>query len=209
VLTAQDQVQVSVTVTFRRALLPILLAALATPAAAQFSDSYNFLKAVRDRNGAEAQKLLGKGSPTLIDTQDGNTGERGIHIVVRERDMSWLGFLIQKGARIDVKDNQGNTPLIVAARIGNVDAARLLIARGANLNAANSLGETPLIMAVQRRDPAMTRLLLTQGADPSRRDTTSGMSARDYAVRDGRSEAILRLMDEIKPLAKKGIAGPK
>jgi uncharacterized protein len=200
---------VNITVTFRRALLPILLAALATPAAAQFSDSYNFLKAVRDRNGAEAQKLLGKGSPTLIDTQDGSTGERGVHIVVRERDMSWLGFLIQKGARIDLKDNQGNTPLMVAARIGNVDAARLLIARGANLNAANSLGETPLIMAVQRRDPAMTRLLLTQGADPSRRDTTSGMSARDYAVRDGRSEAILRLMDEIKPAPEKGIAGPK
>jgi uncharacterized protein len=193
----------------RRALLPILLTAVAAPAAAQFSDSYNFLKAVRERNGAEAQKLLGKGSPTIIDTQDGNTGERGVHIVVRERDMSWLGFLIQKGARIDLKDNQGNTPLMIAARIGNVDAARLLIARGANLNSTNSLGETPLIMAVQRRDPAMTRLLLTQGADPSRRDTTSGLSARDYAVRDGRSEAILRLMDEIKPAPKKGIAGPK
>jgi uncharacterized protein len=193
----------------RRALLPILLTAVAAPAAAQFSDSYNFLKAVRERNGAEAQKLLGKGSPTIIDTQDGNTGERGVHIVVRERDMSWLGFLIQNGARIDLKDNQGNTPLMIAARIGNVDAARLLIARGANLNSTNSLGETPLIMAVQRRDPAMTRLLLTQGADPSRRDTTSGLSARDYAVRDGRSEAILRLMDEIKPAPKKGIAGPK
>lgn len=208
-LTAGDQVQVDIIVTFRRAIFPVLLALAATPAAAQFSDSYNFLKAVRDRNGAEAQKLLGKGSPTIIDTQDGNTGERAVHIVVKERDMSWLGFLIQKGARIDLKDNQGNTPLMVAARIGNVDAARLLIARGANLNAANSLGETPLIMAVQRRDSPMTRLLLTQGADPSRRDTTSGMSARDYAVRDGRSDAILRLMDEIKPAAKKGVSGPK
>lgn len=208
-LTAGDQVQVDNIVTFRRTLFPVLLALAATPAVAQFSDSYNFLKAVRDRDGAEAQKLLGKGSPTIIDTQDGNTGERAVHIVVKERDMSWLGFLIQKGARIDLKDNQGNTPLMVAARIGNVDAARLLIARGANLNASNSLGETPLIMAVQRRDSAMTRLLLTQGADPARRDTTSGMSARDYAVRDGRSDAILRLMDEIKPAAKKGVAGPK
>lgn len=195
--------------TFRRALLLFLLAALAAPAVAQFSDSYNFLKAVRERDGAKAQELLGKGGPTLVDTQDGNTGERGVHIVVKERDMSWLGFLIQKGARIEVKDNQGNTPLMVAARIGNVDAARLLIARGGNLNAANSLGETPLIMSVQRRDTAMTRLLLTQGADPAKRDITSGMSARDYAVRDGRSDAIIRLMDEIKPAAKKSVAGPK
>jgi ankyrin repeat protein len=77
------------------------------------------------------------------------------------------------------------------------------------VNAANSLGETPLIIAVQTRNVPMTRLLLTEGADPSKKDIASGMSARDYAVRDGRSEAILRLMDEIKPAPKRGIAGPK
>lgn len=195
--------------TFRTILLPFLLLAAATPAAAQFSDSYQFLKAVRDRDGAKANELLGKGSPTLVDTADFSTGERGLHIAVKERDLSWVGFLIQKGARIDLKDGQGNTPLAVAARIGNLEAARLLISRNANLNATNAAGETPLIAAVQRRDVAMVRLLLTQGADPLRRDTASGLTARDYAVRDGRSDAILKLMDEIKPVAKKPVAGPK
>lgn len=195
--------------TFRSILLPFLLLAAAAPALAQFSDSYSFLKAVRDRDGAKANELLGKGSPTLIDTADLSTGERGLHIAVKERDLSWVGFLIQKGARVDLKDGQGNTPLMVAARIGNLEAARLLISRNANMNATNAAGETPLIAAVQRRDIAMTRLLLTQGADPARRDTASGLTARDYAVRDGRSEAIIKLMDEIKPVAKKGVAGPK
>jgi ankyrin repeat protein len=196
-------------VTFRRILLPFLMVAAAAPAAAQFSDSYSFLKAVRDRDGAKANELLGKGSPTLVDTADVSTGERGLHIAVKERDLAWVGFLIQKGARIDLKDGQGNTPLMVAARIGNLEAARILISRNANLNATNSAGETPLIAAVQRRDIAMTRLLLTQGADPARRDTASGLTARDYAVRDGRSEAIIKLMDEIKPVAKKAVAGPR
>lgn len=195
--------------TFRHAFLPLALLAAATPAAAQFSDSYSFLKAVKDRDGAKANELLGKGSPTLIDTADLSTGERGLHIAVKERDLSWVGFLLQKGARIDLKDGQGNTPLMVAARIGNLDAARVLISRGANLNVTNATGETPLIAAVQRRDSAMTRLLLTQGADLSKRDTGTGLTARDYAVRDGRSEAILKLMDEIKPAAKRGVAGPK
>jgi uncharacterized protein len=183
--------------------------AVAAPAVAQFSDSYNFLKAVRERNGSKAIELLNKGGPTLIDTPDGNTGERGIHIAVKDRDLSWVGFLMQKGARIDLKDRDGNTPLMVAARIGNLDAARLLIAKGAQVNAANSLGETPLIMAAQKRDLAMTRLLLTQGADPAKRDVASGMSARDYAVRDGRSEMIVKLIDETKSVVKKGISGPK
>lgn len=195
--------------TFRRAFLALILAAVAAPAAAQFSDSYNFLKAVRDRNGAKAIELLNKGGPTLIDTPDGSTGERGIHIAVKDRDLSWIGFLMQKGARIDLKDRDGNTPLMVASRIGFIDAARLLIAKGAQVNASNNLGETPLIMAAQKRDLAMVRLLLTQGADPAKRDLASGMSARDYAVRDGRSEMIVKLIDESKPVARKGVSGPK
>ena len=192
---------------FRRALLALAL--LASPAAAQFSDSYNFLKAVRDRDGAKANELIGKGSPTLVDTPDLSTGERGLHIAVKARDLAWVGFLIQKGARVDLKDNRGDTPLMAAARIGNFEAARLLISRGANLNASNSAGETPLIAAVQRRDLPMTRLLLTQGADPARKDTGTGLTARDYAVRDGRSEAIIKLIDDTKPVVKKGISGPK
>jgi ankyrin repeat protein len=196
-------------VTFRRAFIALSLLTVAVPAVAQFSDSYNFLKAVRERNGSKAIELLNKGGPTLIDTPDGNTGERGMHIAVKDRDLSWVGFLMQKGARVDLKDRNGNTPLMIAARIGFVDAARLLIAKGAQVNVANSFGETPLIMAAQKRDLAMVRLLLTQGADPAKRDIASGMSARDYAVRDGRSEMIVKLIDETKPVAKKGISGPK
>jgi len=196
-------------VKLRSAFLSLLLVAIAAPAAAQFSDSYNFLKAVKDRDGAKATELLGKGGPNLIDTPDFSTNERAIHLVAKDADLSWLAFLIQKGARLDVKDNQGNTPLIDAVRSGFMDGVRVLIAKGAQVNASNSLGETPLIIAVQKRDVPMTRLLLTEGADPAKKDTSSGMSARDYAVRDGRSDAILRLMDEIKPAPKRGISGPK
>ncbi|MFD1610202.1 ankyrin repeat domain-containing protein [Sphingomonas tabacisoli] len=195
--------------TFRTAFIPLAIVAIAAPASAQFSSSFNFLKAVKDRDGAKAMELLGKGGPNLIDTPDYSTGQRAIHMVVKDGDLNWLGFLIQKGARVDLKDNQGNTPLMVAARVGFVEGARLLIARSAQVNASNSLGETPLIISVQNRDLAMTRLLLTEGADPAKKDTSTGMSARDYAVRDGRSEALIKLMDEIKPTPKRGIAGPK
>jgi ankyrin repeat protein len=189
--------------------LSVLAVTVAAPASAQFSVSYNFLKAVKDRDGAKANELLGKGGPNLVDTPDFSTNERAIHLVAKDGDLPWLGFLLKNGARVDVKDNQGNTPLMDAARSGFLDGARLLIAKGAQVNASNSMGETPLIIAVQRRDVPMSRLLLTEGADPAKRDNASGMSAREYAVRDGRSDAILKLMDEIKPAPKRGIAGPK
>ena len=194
---------------FRAFLSLLLLMLAAAPASAQFSDSYNFLKAVKDRDGAKATDLLGKGGPNLIDTPDYSSGERALHTVAKDRDLAWLGFLVQKGARIDLKDRDGNTPLIDAVRSGFIEGVRILIAKGAQINASNNLGETPLIVAVQKRDVAMTRLLLTEGADPAKRDTATGMSARDYAVRDGRSDALIRLMDEIKPAPKKGISGPK
>ena len=193
----------------RDVFLSLSLIAVAVPAGAQFSDSYNFLKAVKDRDGNKATELLGKGGPNLVNTPDFSTNERAIHIVAKDADLNWLAFLLQKGARVDVKDNQGNTPLMYAVRSSFLDGARLLIAKGAQVNASNASGETPLIIAVQTRNVPMTRLLLTEGADPSKKDIASGMSAREYAVRDGRSEAILGLMDEIKPAAKRGIAGPK
>lgn len=195
--------------TVRRVLLPLAVIALAAPAQAQFSDSYNFLKAVKDRDGGKAQELLNSNASTLIDTRDLTNGERALHIVTRERDRNWLAFLLAKGANPNVKDVRGTTPLQIAANIGFVEGAQLLLLRGAQIDLTNAQGETPLILAVQRRDIPMVRLLLTEGADPARRDTATGMSARDYAVRDGRSQAILRLMDEIKPAAKKVISGPK
>lgn len=193
-----------------RAFFPLAVLALAVPGQAQFSESYTFLKAVRDRDGAKAQELLGKNSAgTLVDTRDVTSGERAVHIVTRERDRNWLAFLLQKGANPNAKDDRGLAPLHIAASIGFLDGAQLLALRGAQIDITNSQGETPLILAVQRRDLAMTRFLLTEGADPKKTDSVTGMSARDYAVRDGRSDAILKLMDEIKPRVKRAVAGPK
>ncbi|ODU22294.1 MAG: hypothetical protein ABS87_02800 [Sphingomonas sp. SCN 67-18] len=181
---------------------------VSSPAAAQFSDSYNFLKAVRDRDGAKATDLLGSGGSSIIDTRDKSTGESALHIATKRRDTAWMGFLLGKGARVDIKDNDGNTPLMITAQLGFPEGADLLIGRRAAVDATNGSGETALIMAAQRRDNALVRLLLTAGANPDKADTIAGMSARDYAKRDGRSEAILKLMDEIKAKPRPKAAGP-
>ena len=185
------------------------IAVVATPAAAQFSDGYNFLKAVRDRDGAKATEMLGGGGSTIIDTRDRSTGESALHIATKRRDTAWMGFLLGKGARVDIKDNDGNTPLIITAQLGFTDGADLLIGQRAAVDATNNSGETALILATQRRDIALVRLLLTSGANPDKADTIAGMSARAYAKRDGRSDTILKLMDEIKAKPRAKTAGPR
>lgn len=176
-------------------LLP-MLCALAAPAAAQFSDSYNFLKAVRDRDGAKVTELVEVPGSVLIDTRDRETGEAALHIVARRRDPVWLNFLLAKNARPDIKDNAGNTPLMVATQIGFVDGVKLLLAAKARVNDANNSGETPLIRAVQLRNIELVRVLLAAGASRDQTDTLAGLSALDYARRDARAAAIVKILEE-------------
>ncbi len=158
---------------------------------AQFSTSYNFLKAVKDRDGTEATKFLNEPGTVIVNTKDLSTGETALHIVVARRDATWTGFLLQKGANPNVRDKSGTTPLMLATRLRFIEGARVLLQKKADVNQTNNRGETALIRAVQLRDSEMTRLLLKNGADPDRTDTLAGLSARDYATRDRRASAIL------------------
>jgi ankyrin repeat protein len=194
----------------KRLLVGLVAAALlSAPAAAQFSDSYKFLKAVRDRDGAKVQETVNQPGSTLINAKDYGTGEAALHIVVKRRDQAWLSFLLAKGARTDIRDNDGNTPLAIAAQLGFGEGVQTLLEQGAGVNVANNRGETPLILAVHNRDLATVRYLIANGANPLQADRIAGKSARDYATEDRRSATILKLLDEAKPAKPKGkIAGP-
>lgn len=192
----------------KKILVTLLAPALLWPtvASAQFSDGYNFLKAVRDRDGAKATEALNKPGSVIVDTKDVSTGESALHIVTKRRDTTWLSFLLAKGAKPDIKDAEGNTPLIIATQMGYAEGADLLLKRRATVDATNSRGETPLIVATQQRDVAMVRLLLAAGANPRKTDRAAGMSALDYATRDSRAAVILKLLQDAKPA--KAAAGP-
>lgn len=183
--------------------------AFAAPATAQFSQSYNLIDAVKDRDAAKAKEVLDKPGSTAVNTLDEQTGETALQIVTRARDLGWMAFLLQNGAQPDVRDRHGNTALMIAVQIGYDQGAELLLGQGANVNATNNRGETPLIMAVHNHDLALARTLLEVGANPRQTDTVAGMSARDYAERDPRSATILKLIDSIKvaPPSHK-VAGP-
>ncbi len=177
-------------------LLAVALTALATPAAyAQFSDGYNFLKAVKDRKGDEAEKFISEPGSVIINTREDISGETALHIVVSRRDSDWLGYLLGKGANPNIADKKGLTPLMLATQYGYADGAMLLLRYKANIDGTNRGGETALIRAVQLRNPEMVRLLVKSGANPDKKDSITGQSAREYATLDGRSNAILAIIE--------------
>ncbi|WP_336962026.1 ankyrin repeat domain-containing protein [Sphingobium aquiterrae] len=180
--------------------MPLAGVAMAPQAAhAQFSDGYNFLKAVRDADGTKAMELIQKpGGATLINARDIKTGETALHVVVARRDITWLSFMLGKGAKPDIANDAGDTPLMSAVQLRFEEGARLLMASGATVDKPNDNGETPLIRAVQLRDIAMVRLLVAQGANADKRDSIAGMSARDYAQRDARTPGLVEALSTAK-----------
>ena len=201
-------------------IVPAAFGVVAPAAYAQFSDSYNFLKAVKDRKGEEAEKFLSEPGSVIINTRDGSTGETALHIVIQRRDSTWLGYLLQKGANPNLADKKGTTPLMLATQLGYVDGIDWLVRKKAVVDQTNRSGETALILAVQLRNSEAIRALLKAGANPDKTDSRAGYSARDYAKQDGRASAIAAIIESngkadaaatTKPteLDFSGIASPK
>lgn len=169
--------------------------ALTAPVSAQIGGpSYQFIKAVKDKDLYKANTILSEPGAAIIDHRDADSGDTALHIVVKRRDLTWVNYLLAKGANPNMEDRSGNTPLVLAAAQGFTDGVTALIKAGADVNGRNRAGETPLIKAVQALNTPVVRVLIANGAKPDLADHVTGYSALDYAERDRRAGSILRLL---------------
>jgi ankyrin repeat protein len=75
-------------------------------------------------------------------------------------------LLLAAGAKVQVRTELGNTPLILAARRhGNAPTVRLLLERGAGVTERNRLGISAILAAAASGDLATVQALLDKGAD--------------------------------------------
>ncbi|MFC1870732.1 ankyrin repeat domain-containing protein [Candidatus Dependentiae bacterium] len=81
---------------------------------------------------------------------------------------------------VDSFDRQGLTPLMYAARQGNVQVVNLLIRHGAEVNRQNRRRMSPLMYASRNGHDQVVKLLLANGASRDMRDD-AGLRAYDYA----------------------------
>jgi ankyrin repeat protein len=117
---------------------------------------------------------------------------------VLARNLEMTGFLLSRGAEIDLRDGQGNAPLFycVEARTGisGLEVLKLLLQQGPTVDVKNAGGETALLHAVEggKRDEASA--LFERGADPNAADLR-GRTALS-AAKAGKDAVIVGLLSD-------------
>jgi uncharacterized protein len=87
----------------------------------------------------------------------------------------------------------GETALMFAARVGDLESAKLLVAAGANVNDADAWGVSATTLAEHSGFGELTRFLLEKGADPNK--APNGFTALHEAIMRRDEATIAALLD--------------
>lgn len=176
----------------------------------------DFFTAIKRDDANTVVSLLNRGF-------DANTlspaGEHALLLAMREPSLKVATVLINwPRSKIETRNRQDESPLMLAALKGLTDTCLQLIRKGANVNktgwtplhyaathghlavidlllenyayidAASPNGSTPLMMAASYGTPEAVKLLLQAGADPMLKNNL-GLTAIDFAHRANRSDS--------------------
>ena len=111
-------------------------------------------------------------------------------------DIRRVRELLDAGVDPNIKDDEGDSALIMATIRSKIDVIRLLLDRGADPNIGDEDGETPLMRASYRNtrdNKDIIKLLLERGADPNIQ-SLNGDTALTFALSSGNGD-IVRLLE--------------
>lgn len=95
---------------------------------------------------------------------------------------------------INIKDQRGSTPLLLATYYGNQDMTEALLAHKPDLNAQDGSGNTALMGVCFKGYPVIAKLLIDHGADVNAQNL-NGATALIYAATFAQAEIAQMLID--------------
>lgn len=158
------------------------------------SDSYIFLKAVKDKDYSKVKNFLQRG--VNVNTRNYDDGVTALYMAAAMKDRILITFLLDKNANPDlVKRSTGETPLMVSVRLKSRQIIAMLIAQNSDVNIGDRNGETALYKAVRANDRESVKALLNANADWSIADNT-GRTPLDLTLEDRRLRNMVRLLQD-------------
>ncbi len=195
------------------AMVERLLDAGANPDAALLSGETPLMTAARVGAADVARELLEAGADTAA---AGARSQTALMWAVAQRHPTVVETLLEHGAAIDARSDVwtevvkttpepwnpeyvaeipqgGYTPLLFAARVGDLPSAKLLVAAGADVNDQPPYGTSATVVAAHSGHGDVAAFLLEQGADPNGAD--AGYTALHAAILHKDAKLVRALLD--------------
>ena len=139
-----------------------------------------------------AEALINAGATINSQTVRTNTfssrGSTPLHTAASANHVEIARLLIQRGARVNVKDDSDNAPLHLAIHGGHGELAKLLIESGAYIHSRNYNGNLPIQVAASAGLPDVITQLIAAGSPVNAQDQVGDTPLHDAALQ-GQVEA--------------------
>lgn len=142
------------------------------------------LKSVRARMVALTAHLLNLGADA-----DANNGSQSvIHIALTQQQSEIVDFILGAAKKIEAKDSNGFSPLLLAAQYGTYDQVNFLLNKGASVNSLTADGRNALHLT---NNLNVAQLLISKNIDINA-ISKAGESPLSTRLRDDKGDSVAR-----------------
>lgn len=106
---------------------------------------------------------------------------------INDIDIVSLNIHLAEGTDVDTVDEDGNTPLMLASKIGNPRMVKIILAHNPDMNKQNNKGYTALMIAAEQGQSHIAGQLVKMGADRNLVNN-AGLTSGEIALRNGHAD---------------------